>query len=788
MIRILLAISLLLFLFEQSLVAQDQFLVHGKITDVATGEPLIGCHIQLAPGNYRTISDEEGKYHLSVPAGEYHLSVSYLGYESVDQTLIVSNELLKNLALKQQVVSIEHVDINAKKGNQNITSDKISSITINRKEIDQLPAFFGEPDIIKAIKLTPGIQSGGEGNSGLFVRGGDAGQNLILLDQMPIYNPSHLLGFFSVFNSDAIEKIELMKGGMPATYGGRASSVIDIDMKEGAPDNVLAKGSVGFITSDLTIESPIVKGKSSVIVSGRQAYLGFIRSIVVPMHLSSDNFFNTNQYNFYDLNLKFFANLSRNDRIYLTGYFGNDNYRMHKANFQLSNSMTWGNLLAGLRWNHLFNERLSSNTMIGFTGYHFNLAAAINQYQFELASQINDLYFKSDFICLTFPRQLIKFGINYTHHELLPNQVEANLNLVSFNNKLKYYSHESSAYLNDAFTVSDQLSVNAGLRFTNYIQTGPYQIYVRDDVGMIIDSTVYGSHATVKTYNTLEPRISANYQLNSYSAIKGSFGINKQFIHLISVGSVSMPSDIWLPSTKFIKPQSVTQYAVGYFRNFNENVYESSVEVYYKRMNNQIEFKNGMFNTFYNTSMEENLVFGKGQAFGIEFFLKKQIGTTTGWFSYTLSRTLRQFNEINNGKPFPAKYDRIHDLSITLTHKLNERWTLSSVFIFTTGNAMNLPTGRYMIQGNIVNDYTKTNSFRMPAYHRLDLSANYTLKKNRFFESSLNFAVYNVYNRANPYYIYFQAEGDLDNYQLEVKPKQIELFPILPSVTWNLTF
>jgi hypothetical protein len=461
---------------------------------------------------------------------------------------------------------------------------------------------------------------------------------------------------------------------------------------------------------------------------------------------------------------------------------------MDKSGYQLSTRMKWGNRLGSLRWNHIFNHAFSANQTIGYTGYDFYLDASFNKYGFHLSSKIDDWYYKMDFLLLKFLDHRLQYGLNYTYHRFSPNNMHASLNQVSYTNAPIYYSHETSAYINDQWTLSPRLTFNAGLRFTNYMQTGPYTQYALDENGFVEDSLVYKKNTIIKTYNRPEPRLSAVYQVNEISSVKASYSINQQFIHLASVGSVSIPTDFWIPSTKNILPQWVTQYTLGYFRNFAGNQYETSVEGYFKQMNDQFEFRNGLFSKTNRNAIEENIVRGKGYAFGMEFFVKRNLGKTTGWISYTISRTFRQFDEINSGKLYPAKYDRIHDLSITLMHQMNDKWSFSAVFIFSTGNAMTLPAGRYIVQGNLVNDYGKVNSFRMPAYHRLDISVNYLLYKKERMESNLNFSVYNVYNRANPYYIYFEAQGNLDSYELSVKPKQISLFPILPSLSWNLRF
>jgi len=461
---------------------------------------------------------------------------------------------------------------------------------------------------------------------------------------------------------------------------------------------------------------------------------------------------------------------------------------MNDKDFFISNGMDWGNKGLTFRYNKIFSNKLITNLSVGSSQYAYDMNASLEQYGIDLSSAIRDYYANLDFKHLMSGNFNIEYGVQFINHKVIPNKVTLNVHNVNFKNTNEYLSYEYAAYTQGNLQIDKNFSLSGGLRFTRYEHIGPYIKYIQNNIGQIDDSINYKKNESVAVYNKLSPNISFIKVLNDASSIKGSCSLTHQFIHLASVGTVSLPSDLWLPSTDYIKPQNVGLASVGYFRNFSNNTLESSCEVFYKKMNNQIDFLYGILDNFDNTKIEQNIIQGTGGAIGAEFYIKKQLGNTTGWAAYTLSKTWRKFSEINNGKPFPAKYDRVHDISLTINHKFNEKWDVSAVFIYATGNAMTLPTGRYFIQGNLGNDYSDVNSFRMPAYHRLDISANYKLKDRGRFKSNLNFSVYNVYNRNNPYFIYFQAEGNVDDYYLSVKPQQISLFPILPTFTWNFKF
>ncbi len=771
-----------------SATAQSSFNLRGIVIDSVTSQPLVNAAVKISPGFEGIITNDEGVFDVDLNKGKYIFVISYLGYKAHKMNLDLNNKA--TVIIKLQPISVEVGDINisGKRDDDNIRKNAIGTVEINAKEIEALPALMGEPDVINSIRLTPGIQGVGEGNSGIYVRGGDAGQNLILLDNMPLYNPAHLLGFLPVFNSDIINNVKVVKGGMPAYYGGKASSVIDIEMREGSTERFKGSGSVGLLSADLTLQTPLNKGKGSIIVSGRKTYFELLKTITNSLTNSSNQFLTNTDYSFYDGSAKLFYKLTPKTRLYISTFIGNDTYGMIDDEFDVSNEMEWGNFAGALHLNHVFNDVFSGSLTSGFTKYHFGMEAMLDQYNIDIFSEVEDWYQNFDFNYISESGSKFRFGGQFTYHIITPNKIDVNVEDVKYKNINKYYSNELAAYINFEKQLTKKINIDAGLRYTYYQHIGPYTHYTRDEIGQLADSIVFSKNEKVKDYHGFDPHFTWRYLVNDFSSIKGSFSLANQFIHLASVGSVSLPTDVWLSSTSFIKPQKVAMGSVGYFRNFIDNMFETSVELYYKKMYDQIDFRNGVLDNVDNTKIENNIVTGEGQSYGVEFFVKKQLGNTTGWISYTFSKTNRVFEEFNNGETFPAKYDRVHDLSVTLSHKINKKWNVSAVFIYATGNAMTLPAGRYMIQGNVANHYTGVNSFRMPSYHRLDLSANYILKKKRWLESTLNFSIFNVYNRANPYFIYFRIEGNLDEYYLSVEPQQISMFPILPSITWIVKF
>ena len=778
---------LLLFnvVFMSDIIAQ-KYSISGHIVDKSTGENLIGANILIKEISKGAITNQYGAYSLSIEKGEYTVIASFLGFQDFNTSVKLNSDLKLNIQLTETSYTTKEVEISSER-TANVTSTEMSTVRLPIEKIKIIPAFMGEIDILKTIQLLPGVQSAGEGNAGFYVRGGGPDQNLIMLDEATVYNASHLMGFFSVFNSDAVKDVNLIKGGMPANYGGRLSSVLDISMKDGNMKKFVAEGGIGLIASRLMLEGPIKKDTCSYLFTARRTYA----DIVVEPFVKKTAKAKGSNYYFYDLNAKLNYKFSDKDRLYLSGYYGRDVFTYKRKDQNFNVTIPWGNGTASLRWNHLFNDKLFVNTTAIFSDYQFEFKAVQQDYDLTMFSGITDYNLKTDFTYFPTIRHNVKFGVNYIFHTFVPSSATARINNTNFDTGdiIKEYAHDFSIYVNDDFDITEKLKVSFGLRATAFQHIGPFTRFVKNGNDLNIDTLYYKKGEEVAFFKHLEPRFSMRYTLSRNSSFKASFTQNYQYIHLATISSVSMPTDLWIPSSDKIEPQFGTQYAIGYFRNFKENMFETSIELYFKELENQIEYKDGSLpmNNF-GDNADNYFTFGKGYSYGLELFLKKALGNTNGWIGYTLSKTYRQFDDVNNGVEFPAKYDRRHDLSFIISHKYNERWTFSAVFVYATGNALTLPVSRYFIDGKVVNEYGEKNSFRMKPYNRLDISITYYVKKTKRIESSWNFSVFNVYNRHNPYFIYFTWDGNLQEGTFKTKAMQVSLFPVLPSITWNFKF
>ncbi|MFA6057422.1 MAG: TonB-dependent receptor [Taibaiella sp.] len=779
-------ISTLLFLLcgTSPLFGQKKVSLSGYIKDAASGETLIGANIYIQEAQVGIVTNAYGFYSISIPAGAYTIRVTYLGYNTQQQTVNLIENRTLNIDLIHEGREIEEVVINDVRKDENVQGTQMGTISLSTEKIKKLPVMFGESDILKAIQLLPGVQSAGEGNSGFYVRGGGPDQNLVLLDDAVVYNTGHLFGFFSIFNSDAIKNVTLIKGGMPANYGGRLSSVLDVSMKDGNMKEYHAEGGLGLIASRLTLEGPIVKDKGSFMLSGRRTYIDIVAQPFLKGETKGSGYY------FYDLNLKANYILGAKDRVYLSGYFGRDVLTFNSSEGTFKVHIPWGNTTGTARWNHQFNDKLFVNTTLVYNDYHFEFKGSQNDFDVGFNSGIRDLNGKVDFDYYTLFNHHIKFGLNYTYHTFTPSQVSGKSGEVEFapNNALKKYAHETGLYILDEFDLAPWLRVNAGLRYSWFGQVGPYKQYDIDDDGNRLDSTNFASGKLVKGYSGWEPRLNLRFALNPSTSIKTSVSKSYQYIHLVSNNGTTLPTDIWVPSTFLVKPQMSWQHSVGMFKNFFDNALETSVEVYYKDMQNQIEYRSGYTPTSLRDP-ELDFVFGQGKAYGAEFFINKTKGKFTGWIGYTLSYTWRTFKDLNDGERFPAKYDRRHDVSVVASYEFNKKLTVSGVFVFGTGNAITLPTGYYFIEQNLIQDYSKINQYRIFPYHRADLSLIYTPRgeTKKRWKGSWALSIYNVYNRYNPYIIYVDTEGTLAS-GASVKVKQVSIFPILPSITYNFKF
>jgi hypothetical protein len=688
--------------------------------------------------------------------------------------ILLNSDIVSNVDLKTQVVALNEVVVKGEASNHNVTSTEMSMDKLDIKEIRSLPVLFGEQDILKTIQLLPGIKSAGEGSTGFYVRGGSADQNLVLLDEAPIYNTAHLLGFFSVFNSDAIKDVNVIKGDMPAEYGGRLSSVIDVRMNDGNSKEYVVSGGIGLIASRLAIEGPIVKDKGSFMIAARRTYADLF------LKLSRDSNQRRTSLYFYDLNMKANYNFGPNDHIYLSGYLGRD-----VLNYANQYGINWGNITSTLRWNHLFSNKLFLNSSLIFSDYNYVIGLEGTNRQIDINSGIADFSLKEDFQYFLNPQNTIKFGINSTYHTYFPGTLKSQ-NDTSINSRIiqERKAVESAIYISNDQEISSSIKINYGLRISAFSIIGPGTFYTYDQYGDKSDSAVYKNSSIVKTYYGIEPRLSITYIFNQTTSLKASYTRNYQYVHLLSNSNSGLPTDLWLPSSNNIKPQYSDQYALGFFKNLADNNYESSVEVYYKPMYDLIDYKPGA-DIILNPNVESQLLYGNGLAYGAEFLIRKKEGKLTGWIGYTLSRTLRTFPQIDNGATFPAKQDEIHDISIVAIYQANKKWTFGATWVFNTGDAVTFPRGIYDLDGMEVPYYTNRNEDRMPPYHRLDLSATNTKKKKGNRERSWAFSIYNVYARKNAYAIFFQQ---VPNNPTETEAVRLSLFSIIPSVTYNFKF
>jgi hypothetical protein len=776
------------------LLAQTTFTISGYVQDDDSGENLIGVSVYDKETLKGTVTNQYGFYSLTLSQGVYEITYSFIGLEAITKSVNLSKDTRLNISLKSKSIFTQEIQVTGEKLDKNVTSSNMSQVKLEVNNIKQLPVILGEVDVLKSAQLLPGITSNGEGSSGLYVRGGGPDQNLILLDEAVVYNASHLFGFFSVFNADAIKDINIIKGGMPAEYGGRLSSVLDISMKDGNNKKFEADGGIGLLSSRLTLQGPVQKNKSSFIMSARRTYIDVLSKPFlnrVNAETGEQNPFAGSGYYFYDLTTKINYRISDKDRLYLSGYFGRDVFNFANTDNGFAIEIPWGNATGSLRWNHLFNDKLFMNTSLIFSDYRFEFNIAQSDFEFKIFSGINDWNTKVDFLYQPNQRHTIKFGANYTYHEFTPGNATGKAGEVVFEPEEIYrqYSNEGALYFSDDFELSDVLKINAGLRYSSFQHSGyiSFRDYIKNDISGSDDN-----------YRHIEPRLSLRYKLNTTSSLKTAYTENYQYVHLASTSAVSLPTDLWVPSSSAIKPKFAKQYAFGYFKNLKDNMFETSLEAYYKEMTNLIEYKEGVLpedNT--NTNSDNAFTFGDGDSYGLELLLKKSKGKTTGWIGYTLSKTTRYFDEVNNGISFPAKYDRRHDVSITATHKLSKSWVLSGVFVYASGNSITLPSERYVVGGDIYTQFTSRNGYRMDPYHRMDIGATYTpSKKNKKFKSTWNFSIYNVYSRKNPYFIYFAIEGidengenqNIQNGNVEPKAYQVSIFPILPSITWNFNF
>lgn len=763
------------YLLGFSTYAQTKYTISGYVKDEKTGEELIGATVFIKElQTVGTATNAYGFYSITIPYGNYNITAQFIGYEPQSLQITLKQNIKQNFTLTENAIQLREVIVTSERKDQNITKNMMGFEKINIQEIKNIPVIFGEKDILKTIQLLPGVKSVGEGNSGFYVRGGNADQNLILLDEATVYNASHLMGFFSVFNADAVKDVTLYKGGQPAEYGGRLSSVLDIRTKDGNDKIFGVEGGIGLISSRLKIEGPIVKDKGSFTISGRRSYADMF------LKLSKDSAMRQRKIYFYDLNAKVNYRINGNNRIFLSGYFGKD-----VLVFGDQMGVDWGNATGTLRWNHLFSEKLFSNTSLIFSNYDYNINTNLAGTDGEIISRIQDYNFKQDFQYFPNTKNRFKFGFNSIYHKIIPGAITTKSDLsISELNLAHKQALENAVYITHEYKPSEIINFEYGIRLTSFSTLGPGNFYTYNALGETIDTATYSKGEFVKSFFNIEPRFAANFILNEKSSLKAAYGRNTQNLHLLSNSTSGNPTDLWIPSSNNVKPEIADQISIGYFRNFKNNMFEFSTEVYYKYLQNQIDYKDGAELRF-NENAESLLLFGTGRAYGIEFFLKKKYGRINGWVGYTLAKTEKKTEGINNGAFFPAKQDRTHDISIVGIYELSKKWTISATWVYYTGNAVTFPSGKYEIAGQVVNYYTERNGYRMPDYHRLDLGVTWQKNKTEKFESSWNFSLYNAYGRENAYTITFQEDP---NDPAKTQAVQTTLFRWIPSITYNFKF
>ncbi|TPE43739.1 TonB-dependent receptor [Pontibacter mangrovi] len=767
--------------FASAAFAQQRHTISGYVRDADTGENLIGAAVYDLRSGKGTSTNSYGFYSLSLSAGDsVALVASYVGYGRQAFPLQLSQDVSHIFTLSPSN-SLATVEVVATKQEKIEETTRMSTISVPIEQLKAVPALLGEVDVIKTLQLLPGVQSGTEGASGLYVRGGGPDQNLILLDGAPVYNATHLFGFFSVFNADALNHVELVKGGFPARYGGRLSSVLDISMKEGNMNEFRGEGSVGLIASRLTLEGPIKKDTASFIVSARRTYADVLARPFMKKDRGVVGYF------FHDFNAKLNYNITSKDRLYLSFYTGLDRFhsryvwdRSYSKDSYYSEdkaNLDWGNNTLSLRWNRILNNRLFLNTTATYSRYQFDIGmqnesersgsggTSMSKYNLLYLSNIRDYSIKSDFDYLPNPNHYVRFGAQAVTHQFRPGALHMkDVDDGQVRNELEEGSrtvaNEAAVYVEDDVRLSEKLKVNVGARFTGFLVAG-------------------------ETYTSLEPRVAARYLLNNKLALKASYAKTSQFIHLLTNSGIGLPTDLWVPATKVVEPQRASQVAIGAAQTILDGQYEVSVEGYYKTMKGIIEYKEGSdFTTTVSNNWENKVTAGKGWAYGAEIFLQKKVGNTSGWVGYTLSWSNRQFAELNYGAKFPYRYDRRHDISVALFHKLNNGWNLSGTWVYGTGNSVTLSESRYMVgEYNVVDNYGSRNGYRMRAYHRLDLGFSKTKEKS-WGQVVNTFSLYNAYSRQNPFYMYYGRGRDSD----ESTYRQVALFPIIPSFTKSFKF
>jgi len=751
--------------------------VSGYVTDASTGEALIGANVAILETGAGTISNTYGFYSLTLEPGFYTIIFSYVGYVTETRPLRLGEDLTINVELSESLQELEEVTVVAEADNANITRVETGSTQLPIQSIRRIPALLGEVDVIKAIQLLPGVQVTSEGSSGFSVRGGNPDQNLILLDEATVYNASHLLGFFSVFNNDAIKDVKLYKGDIPASSGGRLASLLDIRMKDGNNRRLSATGGIGTISSRLTLEGPVFTEKVSFLLAGRRTYA----DLFLPF--AKDTAVRDNTLFFYDLNGKLNYTINEKNRIFFSGYYGKDVFANDFA------GLYFGNRTFTLRWNHLFSKRIFSNFTLVNSHYFYDLGTPEGEIPyFNWLSFLEDYGIKGDFTGYYSPSHTFRFGFSSILHIIKPGAIEARDqdNNVTQSNLANNQALESGLYFSGESKIGTRFALRYGLRYSLFQNVGKATVYTYDDEYEVVDSTFHPKGDFFHYYHGLEPRVAINYVMNDKNAVKASYSRTRQYLQMASNSTAGTPLDIWFPASPNIRPQLSDQVSLGYFRNFSDNRFESSIEVYYKKMTNSIDFRDHA-QLLLNPRLEGELRVGEATSYGAEFYLKYEISGFSGWVSYTYSRTERDIPEINDGIPYPAPYDKPHDLAVVFSYDISPRIAVGANWIYSTGIPFTLPSGRYEVLGNVLPLYTGRNEYRLPDYHRLDLSVTLRGKRKpeRRWQGEWNISVYNAYARKNVWTLNFIQ--DTENPDLTYA-EMTYLFSIIPAITYNFKF
>ena len=757
--------------------AQKKVTISGYVTDSKNGELLDG--VTIIDTNHKTGSSTNayGFYSITIPAGDYELQYSYIGYQTIFRKGVTDKNLTLAIALTSVEMKLGEVVIEAKRTDENVRTNEMSIAKLDIKTIKMVPSLLGEVDLIKVLQLLPGVQSTSEGATGFSVRGGNADQNLIILDEATIYNASHLMGFFSVFNNDAVKDVTLYKGDIPASYGGRLSSLLDVRMKDGNSKKIGVSASIGTVSSKLTVEGPVKKDRTTFLVAGRRTYA----DLFLPLAKEKD--VRDNKLYFYDFNLKLSHVINENNRLYLSGYSGRDIFK-NQYSF-----VGFGNKTASLRWNHLFSKKLFFNLSLNYSRYNYEISTPEGDASssFKWVSELDDYSSRFDFTYYQSDKHKIRYGATSTYHKFYPGTVNgfgstsAEAFVLTASSAL-----EHSLYATDEYKITDNLSVKYGLRLAIFQNIGPGTYYSYDSKYKPIDSTVYVKGNIFNTYSVLEPRLAFTYMVNDFSSVKWSYSRASQFITLAQNSTAGTPLDIWFPATPNVKPQTGDQFAIGYFRNFAQNMYEMSAEIYYKSFHNLIDFRDHA-QLFLNPYLEGELRIGKGYSYGIETLIRKNQGRFGGWISYSYSRSFRIVPEINGGRVYNSPYDKPHNVNVVGSYDVSKRISASLTWIYATGLPVTFPTGRAVVGNAVIPIYSERNAYRMPDYHRLDVSITLKGKEKtgRKWQSELNLSVYNVYNRHNAWAINFISDETDPNIKYAEKTY---LFAIIPSLTYNIKF